>query len=552
MQISETFADRTVHFAGVELPLAQLAGGVLVLGQTGSGKTQSIVNPLAVEISAFGKGSEDKFAIIYFGLKGAGHLEFAASLTDRADDVVRISASGPALRLFRRDNWTSEEEMNVAVVEFLEEVSDHVAQAGGAHRHDVFWDRQRRRIFGALCGLRSLHDAIASECVRDLHHADALVALLHRLDAFLEFVGKKSSNHAPAFEPTDTVRKTLSQHGFKTAKDLIEAKSLVETALSMSSPKRKLGRSARRLTEAVADIVEKACTTELKRQEPMLLEVFAASLTVESNTALRDLVESWWRIRDDTRGIIEADLRGVAECFRRGVASRIFASASDGLTLEEIVHEGKILILDLPIAESGGSSLTVLLSIKVALSRLLVGRYRALHRGEPLSRRGVLVIQDEMHLLLSRPKNGTSSEAAALSVIREFGAIWVMACQSMALIASTLGNESQTAALLAAARTRVFGATSDAFTAQMASILCGSGRGRARPLGCLWHPTPALEQAIAGAGTNSTLLVQPEELYALRTGQYILRTASGDCWKLDVRRTLSAPVAKQLGHSAEE
>ena len=130
--------------------------------------------------------------------------------------------------------------------------------------------------------------------------------------------------------------------------------------------------------------------------------------------------------------------------------------------------------------------------------------------------------------------------------------IWVMACQSMSLIASTLGSESQTAALLAAARTRVFGATGDAFTAQMASILCGSGRGRARPLGCLWHPTPALEQAVSGVGTNSTPLVQPQEFYALKTGQYILRTASGDCWKLDVRRSLSAPVAKQLGHSAKE
>ncbi|MDQ6625645.1 MAG: TraG/TraD/VirD4 family protein, partial [Verrucomicrobiota bacterium] len=173
------------------------------------------------------------------------------------------------------------------------------------------------------------------------------------------------------------------------------------------------------------------------------------------------------------------------------------------MTLEEIIHEGRILILDLPIAESGGSTLTALLAVKVALSRLLVGRYRALHRSQPLSRRGVLVIQDEAHLLLSRPKQGTSSEGAALSVIREFGVIWLLACQSMSLIASTLGNEAQTAALLAGARTRVFGATSDAYTAQMASILCGSGKGRVRPLGCLWHPTPALEQAIAGAATTS-------------------------------------------------
>lgn len=551
MQISESFAGHSIDFAGVKLPLGELAGGVLVLGQTGSGKTQTIINPLAQQISASRENPDEKFAIVYFGTKGSGHLEFVESLDDRAQDVVRISADGPAVRLFLRNNWSSAEEMNLAVVEFIEEVSDHVSQAAGTYRHDVFWDRQRKRTLGCLCALTPMPAGVHAPSVSNLHHPDALVALLHRIDAFLDFVGTKSSKHTPAFESSDVVREALEHHGFKTWKDLTAAKVLVDTALGMSSSKRKLGPRARRLTEAVGHLVEGARAVEGKREEPMALEVFAASLTPESDKAVRDLVASWWRNHDQTRGIIEADLRGVVECFRRGVAGKIFAPSSTEVTLEEIVDQGKILILDLPIAESGGSSLTALLAIKIALSRLLVGRYRALNRGHSLSRRGVLVIQDEMHLLLSRGKNGTSSEGAALSVIREFGVVWILACQSMSLIASVFGNEAQTAALLAGARTRVFGATNDAFTAQMASILCGSSRGHSRPLGCLWHPTPALKNAIRGYGANSVPLVMPEEFYALRTGQYILRAASGDCWRLDLRRSLPAPQAKRLGHSVD-
>jgi hypothetical protein len=552
VQISESFSDRAIEFAGVKLPLGELAGGVLVLGQTGSGKTQTIINPLARQISELGENAEEKFAVVYFGIKGGGHLEFAESLGARAQDVVRISAEGPAVRLFLRDNWSSQEDMNLAVVEFVEEVSDHVSQAAGTFRHDVFWDRQRKRILSTLCALTPTPFAIATQSASALHHPDALVALLSRLDAFLDFVGKKSSNHTPAFDSSDVVCQTLRRHGLKTPKDLTSAKTLIQTALQMDSPKRKFGRRARDLAEALGEFVETARSAERKREEPMLLEVFAASLTAESNLAIRDLAESWWRVHDQTRGIVEADLRGVVECFRRGVAGKLFAPAPAEVTLEEIVHEGKILILDLPIAESGGSTLTALLAAKIALTRLLVGRYRALNRGHALSRRGVLVIQDEMHLLLSRPKNGASSEAAALSVIREFGVVWVLACQSMSLIASTLGSETQTAALLAGARTRVFGTTSDAFTAQMASVLCGSAKGQSRPLGCLWHPTPPLKEAIAGTGSNSVPLVLPEEFYSLKTGEYILRGASGDCWRLDLRRSRSAPDARRLGRSAED
>jgi hypothetical protein len=53
--------------------------------------------------------------------------------------------------------------MNLAVVEFVEEVSDHVSQEAGTFRHDVFWDRPRKRVLSTLCALMPTPFAIASQ-----------------------------------------------------------------------------------------------------------------------------------------------------------------------------------------------------------------------------------------------------------------------------------------------------------------------------------------------------------------------------------------------------
>lgn len=194
-QISETLQSYSVNLGDVKMPVSELTGGVLILGQTGCGKTQTVINPLAVQFAALGESKSDHFAIVYFGTKGSGHLDFLNSLPpERAKDVVKISSDGPAVRLFLRDNWASQRDLNLAVVDFIEEVAEHVAQAGGSYRHDVFWDRQRKRVLGALCALTTIHsDEDIPASVRELHHADAFVSLLRRLEAFLEYVGTKSS-----------------------------------------------------------------------------------------------------------------------------------------------------------------------------------------------------------------------------------------------------------------------------------------------------------------------------------------------------------------------
>lgn len=114
-----------------------------------------------------------------------------------------------------------------------------------------------------------------------------------------------------------------------------------------------------------------------------------------------------------TRGVIEADLHGVIQAFRTGPAEQIFRGRQKReITLEEVIHRGLILIVDLPAADGGGPNMTALVALKLALTQRLVSRSTALFENEALSRRGVVVVQDEAQILLSE------SEAKALSVIK--------------------------------------------------------------------------------------------------------------------------------------
>ena len=155
-------------------------------------------------------------------------------------------------------------------------------------------------------------------------------------------------------------------------------------------------------------------------------------------------------------------------------------------------------------------------------------------------------MQDEAQLLLS------DSEAKALSVIREYGCVWLMATQSLSLVASVLDNGADTAAFLAAPRVRVWGSTADEYTAAIASRSCGTSRGQLQRLACLWHPTPTLTAAVTGTCSAEKLLVTPQQFYELETGQFILRTADNESYFVDLRLSLPKPLSRNLRHLPAE
>jgi len=552
-QIAETLTDLSVHLADVRMPVSDLAGGVLVVGQTSAGKTRSIVNNLARQFaemftrSAKSIREQRQFAMVYLGLKGRGHLDFVESLTkSRRKDVITISNAAACpwvIRLFKRSCWSTSEELSLAVVGFVEEVAERVSGSRSAFHHDPFWDRQRQRLLSELARLEVrpfLKPELLETELSELTNDDGLIALLARTEAFLQFIGERTEGSALRLAMRSNTRQDLATYGFSKDTDLRGAQKIV----SLFVKSRGLGRRPK--TKALCAFLAKqlALARAAKAEEApakMLLEQFEMNLNAASSARLRKLVEQWWRIPAITRGVIEADLRGVIQTFRSGPAEQVFRGRGKReITLEEILHRGLILVIDLPAAESGSANWPALVTLKLALTQRLLGRYTALWNGEPISRRGVAILQDEAQLLL------TDSEAKALSVIREFGAIWILATQSISLIGSVLKSHVDTAAFVAASRVRVWGNTGDEYTAEMASRFCGTSRGHSQRLACLWHPTPLLEAAVTGSTSGEKPLVEPQRFYELKTGQFYLRTADNESYFLDLRLSLRKPISRAL------
>lgn len=546
-QISEALADLSVQLADVTMPVSDLSGGILVVGQTASGKTRSIVNNLAQQFAEMFTRSgaiakRRQFAIIYFGIKGRGHLEFFEALSKtRRKDVVTLSAAGDCrwvMRLFPKGCWTSAEDLHLAVVNFVEEVAEHVARSRATFRHDPFWDRQRVRLLGELARLETdpdLNLLSITPDIEELVHQDALVSLLARAEAFLEFIGEKANSREKTPTTSTKLREELKDYGLGDPEDLARAERIV----SFFAKTRKGGRRTKALCEYLVKTLQRARKPE-SAINSTLLERFALHLQPSSRQRLHKLVEQWWRIPDITRGVIEADLRGVIQTFRSGPAEQIFRAKKQEITIEEIIDRGLILVIDLPAAEMGNANWPALAALKLAITQRLISRYKAQWCGKPISRRGAVIVQDEAQLLIS------DSEAKALSVIREFGVTWIFATQSVSLIASVLQSRADTAAFVAAARVRVWGNTGDEFTAEIASRFCGTSRGQPRQLTCLWHPTPLLEAAVTGSSAAETPLVAPQRFYELKTGQFYLTTADNESFFLDLRFSLKTPKSHNL------
>ena len=552
-QIAETLSDLTVHLADVKMPVSDVAGGVLVVAQTAAGKTRSVVNNLARQLaemfSACGKAIREQrqFALIYLATKGGGHLDFLASLSKpRRKDVITISNAADCpwvVRLFNRSCWATREELSLAVVAFVEEVAARLSHSRSASRHDPFWDRQRQRLLSELAVLEVrplLPRELLESDLSELTHDDALVALLARAEAFLQFIGERGDgSERPKAVRTDA-RQDLVKHGFSKDADLARAQKIV----SFFANSTEFGRRPK--TKALCAFLAKQLSrarASKAEDDPakMALEQFEANLDPASRHRLRKLVEQWWRIPQITRGCIEADLRGVIQSFRSGPADQVFRGRGKReITLEEIIDRGLILVLDLPAAESGSANWPALVSLKLAITQRLLGRYNALRDGMPISRRGVVIVQDEAQLLLS------DAEARALSVIREFGVIWILATQSISLVSSVLRSHVDAAAFVAAARVRIFGNTADDYTAEIAARFCGTARGVPQRLACLWHPTPSLEAAVTSSTSNEKPLVEPRRFFELKTGQFYVRTADDESYFVDLRASLPRPISHNL------
>lgn len=529
-QFSEDHADLCASLGGISLPLDQIAGGVLVVGTTGSGKTRSVINPLATAYATVTDSLERKPAVIYFAIKGKGHEEFIASLPpSRQADVVRISGNGESgINFFPEEHWTSETDLVVAVPRFCEEVNAHVSDELSAVRHDLYWERQRVRVLNELASLRpsGARGIFAGGLAAlPLHCGDRLRALLARVDAFIR--------HA------ETERTAVSEES-KTAARKIRASA--DTLLNaIRAEDSLLSDGVRKLAE---DFIILALPTESAPAQTVL-EAFFESLDHESKTRLSVLLSEWYRIPLTTRGCIAADLRGISEAFATGPLGRLLGPVEDEcLTFERVIDEGRILIVELPIAESGGSSLPALIATKLALFRTLLARGGMQMQGRPPSRRPVAIVMDECDSLLSRGRHG--GEDHFLSKCREYGVTAIFGTQSLSQILGTLRDPQKVSALVTNCRTKIWGRSLDPFTASLASLDCGTTRGQAVQMAPFWHGSELFHRFVTAPAPEEKVVVSPSQFGSLGTGEFILTNAEGDVWSLDLHTRHPTPITRQL------
>ncbi len=552
-QISETLRPYSLDLGGVKLPLDTLCGGVLVTGATGSGKTVSIVNNLANQFAHLcANDAEHKAALFYFVVKGRPHLDFLKSLPRaRRKDVVHLSIdkNDYVVRLFSEDCWASEDSLLAAAPAFLEEFGAHLDDTLGAIRHDPFWDRQRQRILNQLATLRvagTFSLLGAPDEIKALHHPDALVRLINRLDAFVEHTTANRQQEVLRPQRNIDLVASFGEYGFDTSVKFHAAKLILDGYITGKFPRRNAGEVASitqllRLTRSLADQAQQA----LENGKPAtLLERLNSTLSTESSNQLVHLLNEWYAIAEQTRGCIAADLRGMTESFRAGPMMHIFQSEAAPITLEKIIDEGKILIIDLPLADTGDATLAPMLALKLALFARLLGRASATHNGRPLSRRPVAVIIDEFHSLLSRGRTG--GEDQFLSRCREFGVTVVLASQSLSLVAGTLRDSQKVHALAANCRTKVFGHNSDDYTNSLASFCCGMSTGAKIQRSPVWHGSELFRRAITDTNYGTQALVLPFRFLDLITGQFYLTTADHSVHWLDLDFSLKRPIVKTL------
>jgi len=552
-QISETLTDLSVELGGLRMPLDTLCGGVLITGATGSGKTVSVINNLARQFATVTTGdARRKPAIFYFTVKGAPHRDFIESLPPaRRKDVIHVTASDDCqwgLSLFPSANWPSQDAIESAVPQFVECLADHLSDGMGAIRHDPFWDRQRLRVLRELASLHPAdgpHHKVAEADLATLHHPDALASLLHRLNAFLDHTAGGQRDSGPRY--CDVVGR-LRDAGFEGEAGLIEAENLAKQSAEIrparwrSETHLKIGA----LLRMAGGMAKQARNSASATRKPTLLDRFGATLDTESCDRLRRLLVEYFAIPDTTRGCIATDLRGVVEAFAGPLGKLILSPGRQTITMDEVIQRGRILVIDLPLGDSGNATLPALIAIKLALFDRLLGRLSARCDGKPLCRRPVTVFIDEFHCLVSRGRLG--GEDHFLARCREFGVTAVLATQSLSLLVGALRDVDKLHALVANCRTRVFGANTDAATNNLAAGFCGSGVGAPLERARIWHPSEALRRAVSDASGEERLLVEPHRFGELRTGQFYLGTPARGVYWVDLNFRLEKPILKILRH----
>jgi len=558
-QISESYADLAIDIGGRKIPLPEMCGGVMVTGATGSGKTVSVINRLALQFAGLSADNRKRQpAIIYFVVKGRPHVDFVRSLpAHRRKDVIEVSLADECqvgIDLFCPETWPSLEALDDAVPAFVEEFATHLSDSIASQRHDPYWQRQRVRVLTCLSRLRSAVPQEQHSIPRDvrwLHAGEPIGRLIARLNAFLEHTLKTRDRQQKQPATTD-IAALLARHDFTGAAQE-EAASLMKRYLN--HPHAILSTEdlifLQRLIGVTSEVF--GCAGDATKENESPLENFFYKLAWSSNESLRALLNDWYAMADSTRGCIQADLRGVTEVFERGPMQAVFGPQRQRrITFEEIIQRGKILILNLPLGESGDATWPVLVAAKLTLFARLLGRAGATWQAKPLSHRPVAIFIDEFHCLATRGRFG--GEDNFLARCREFGVTTVLATQSLSILGGVMRDPDKLGALIGNCRTRFFGQNTDELTNRTAATCCGLQSGTSIQRTPVWHESARYRAAVTDRGGEDRLLIEPHRFADLGTGEFFCVTPTHGVHRINYDHRLARPTVTTLRdpHSTHE
>ena len=141
--------------------------------------------------------------------------------------------------------------------------------------------------------------------------------------------------------------------------------------------------------------------------------------------------------------------------------------------LEDLLETGHVLGLNFPVAMNPGLSRALGVLLKLDFQRAVLQRIPKIAADPQKVWRDLLFVADEYHAFATVGETEPTGDERAFALSRQARLIPIVATQSVSSLRSALPGDESWRTLLQCFRTKMFLATSDEFTAQLAADLCG-------------------------------------------------------------------------------
>lgn len=536
--------DISVDLHGLRLQKDDLIPGVLISGASGTGKTVTAVNEIASQIAMHrAEETKRKASVIYFVAKGKPQLDFINRLPpQRRKDVVTVSLdvdSPHYLELLPIRYWADHRAAGEAAAQLLIEHQRHMAHGSDTiGNHKAFWDGQRASILSTLAKLVCSPEGYIDTKLKMMNAPSAVISLAVRVSEFVKFLQQLSRDKVA---PPGLFGPAFDSAGIKNRAALAE---WLDTAVEKMRQSPSSDHERITLIELVAKTLRETDLRSPEAQEKKaLLERFYCYLSDEDKRTLKALVDLHALSADAMRYSTFSELEALVTPF---LSSRAFGGTGKPVSFEEVIEEGKIMIVDYPLAGTGGGARSQMIGAALGFFSAAAARLRLRGKKETMNAiRPVFLVMDEFHLSVSRGRD--EGLAKFLSICREFGVGCILAAQNLHLVSISMGGDHELAALAGNLNTHLYFSNACQWTNEWASLSCGESVAAGPPLAMNFDDNPDFDALLQGVGSGGERIVQGRKFLSLHRGQFIARLNSGDVSKVDARRELTKPEVLHLG-----